>query len=179
MDEMLILVDKDDSVIGAETKLAVHQQGLLHRAFSIFVFNSEGKLLIQQRALGKYHSAGLWANSCCGHPRYGEKTDTAAVRRLGEEMGFNSPLRKVWCFTYYAEVPGDLIEHEYDHVYVGLFNGVPHVNPDEVKEWQWVNIDELFARVEENSEEFTLWFREIISKTNISELNRWWTLASR
>ncbi|MEE4410042.1 MULTISPECIES: isopentenyl-diphosphate Delta-isomerase [unclassified Serratia (in: enterobacteria)] len=179
MEDMLILVDDKDNPIRSEGKLSVHQQGLLHRAFSIFIFDSKGRLLLQQRALGKYHSAGLWTNSCCGHPRWGEATDAAAQRRLQEEMGFCTPLKKVSSFTYHAEVPGNLTEHEFDHIYVGLFEGEPDVNPDEVENSRWIDVIQLLHEIELHPEKFTTWFRLIINSYDTNEITRWEKLASR
>ncbi|QUY50391.1 isopentenyl-diphosphate Delta-isomerase [Serratia plymuthica] len=179
MEEMLILVDKKDNSIGSEGKLSVHQQGLLHRAFSIFIFDSKGQLLLQQRARSKYHSAGLWTNSCCGHPRWGEATQAAAQRRLQEEMGFSTRLRKVSSFTYHAEVPGDLIEHEFDHIFVGLFDGQLQVNPEEVDGWAWIGIRQIADKVATNPDSFTVWFKEIIKNTHSDTLEGWAKIASR
>ncbi|CAI1564612.1 MULTISPECIES: isopentenyl-diphosphate Delta-isomerase [Serratia] len=179
MEEMLILVDKKDNVIGSEGKLSIHQQGLLHRAFSIFIFDSQGKLLLQQRAHGKYHSAGLWTNSCCGHPRWGECTGAAASRRLREEMGFSTRLKRVSSFIYHAEVSGGLIEYEFDHIYIGLFDGNPKVNPDEAADWLWIDIPQLIYKLEWQPERFTVWFRKIIDNVNINELKGWGEIISR
>lgn len=178
MEEMLIIVDHKDNPIRSEGKIAVHQQGLLHRAFSIFIFDSKGRLLLQQRAYGKYHSAGLWTNSCCGHPRWEENTDEAASRRLREEMGFSTRLKKVYSFTYHAKVPGNLIEHEFDHIYVGLFDGYPQVNPDEAADWLWIDISQLNHKLKSQPENFTVWFRTIIKNVNSNELEHWWEIAS-
>ncbi|WP_445496414.1 isopentenyl-diphosphate Delta-isomerase [Photorhabdus sp. SF281] len=137
MDEMLILVDKYHNPIGSAGKMDVHQKGMLHRAFSIFIFHNKGNLLLQKRATTKYHSAGLWTNSCCGHPRVGEALDTAAHRRLGEEMGFDCPLKKVLSFIYHATLPNTLIE--YDHIFIGQFDKELKINSDEVSDYKWVN----------------------------------------
>ncbi|CAI0759506.1 isopentenyl-diphosphate Delta-isomerase [Serratia entomophila] len=179
MEEILILVDNEDNSIGAQEKLFVHQQGLLHRAFSIFIFDSKGRLLLQQRAHGKYHSAGLWTNSCCGHPRWGEDTEAAACRRLKEEMGFSARLKKVSSFTYHAEVPGNLIEHELDHIYVGLFDGYPSVDPDEAADWLWIDIPQLIHKVKTQPECFTVWFGIIMNKVGANELEGWERIALR
>lgn len=179
MDEMLILVDAEDNSVGSQTKTLVHQQGLLHRAFSIFIFNSQGRLLLQQRAYGKYHSAGLWTNTCCGHPRWGEATQAAAQRRLQEEMGFCTEILQVSSFTYRAEVPGDLIEHEFDHIYVGLFNGEPQGHPAEANSWLWVDLQQLTDEMQRNPGEFTVWFRTIMENVDASEIARWAVLVAR
>lgn len=178
MEEMLILVDNEDNSIGSAGKLSVHQQGLLHRAFSIFIFDNKGRLLLQRRALSKYHSAGLWTNSCCGHPRWGEGTQAAACRRLQEEMGFATGLKKVSSFTYHAEVPGNLIEHEFDHIFVGVFDGEPQVNSDEAEDWQWIDIHQLIHQVKLHPENFTAWFKVIINNISVNELEGWRELAS-
>ena len=122
LQEMLILVDAKDRMIGSGEKLMVHEQGLLHRAFSIFVFNNDGRLMLQNRARDKYHSPGLWTNTCCGHPRPGEDTLAAAHRRLLEEMGFDCELKEMKTISYCSDVQNDLIEHEYNHIFVGVFN---------------------------------------------------------
>jgi isopentenyl-diphosphate delta-isomerase len=179
MEDMLILVDSEDNAIGAQGKLSVHQQGLLHRAFSIFIFDSKGRLLLQQRARGKYHSAGLWTNSCCGHPRWGEGTKAAAIRRLQEEMGFSTGLKKVSSFIYHAEVPGNLIEHELDHIYVGLYDGYPKVNPDEADDWLWIDIHQLVQRLRLHPDSFTVWFKAIINNFTINRLENWGEFAFR
>lgn len=178
MEEMLILVDNEDNSIGSAGKLSIHQQGLLHRAFSIFIFDSEGKLLLQRRALSKYHSAGLWTNSCCGHPRWGETTQAAACRRLQEEMGFVTRLKKVSSFTYHAEVPGNLIEYEFDYIFAGLFDGEPEINFDEADDWQWIDITQLIDKVKKHPENFTAWFNLIMKNVSTYELAEWGKLAS-
>lgn len=177
MDEMLILVDADDNSMGSQSKMQIHQQGLLHRAFSIFIFDSQGRLLLQQRAFSKYHSAGLWTNSCCGHPRWGESTQAAAQRRLQEEMGFSSELQPVSSFTYRAEVPGNLIEHEFDHIYVGLFDGEPQAAPEEAHSWLWIDVQPLMDEIKLNPDKFTVWFRTIMNNTAANEFERWAKIA--
>lgn len=159
MTEKVVLVNENDEVLGVEEKLATHLRGALHRAFSIFVFNSTGSLLVQRRTASKYHSAGLWSNTCCGHPRLGESTEAASRRRLFEEMGFDCELQKVFEFVYYAELGDGLFEHEYDHVLVGLFNGIPNPNPQEVDDWRWVELPKLKLELQQNPTHFTHWFR--------------------
>lgn len=178
MEEMLILVDLDDNPIKPAEKLSIHQQGLLHRAFSIFLFDSNGRLLLQQRASSKYHSARLWSNSCCGHPRWGELTEAAAARRLWEEMSIHVELRKVSSFTYKADVPGNLVEFEFDHIYVGLFDGEPQVNPDEADGWRWIYVRQLLLEMSQQPQTFTVWFREVIHRAGMSGLEHWRMLAS-
>lgn len=157
MEEQVIIVDELDRELGIEGKLAAHRSGVLHRAFSIFVRDRTGRILLQQRALGKYHSGGLWSNTCCGHPRPGEPIAEAARRRLGEEMGFACPIERLGTFTYRAELDGGLIEHELDHVFVGLFDGTPVPDPSEVAGWRWVEAGALAADLEESPTRYTAW----------------------
>ncbi|MDX6269806.1 MAG: isopentenyl-diphosphate Delta-isomerase [Acidobacteriota bacterium] len=157
--EQVILVDEHDRELGASEKLAAHSAGRLHRAFSIFVFNSEGQLLLQRRAKAKYHSGGLWSNTCCGHPRPDESTAAAARRRLREEMNFDCELRAAFEFVYRAEFANELIEHEYDHVFVGEFDGAFVADESEVEEWKWMTPGELRRDVRERPEEYTYWLR--------------------
>ncbi|KWO47883.1 isopentenyl-diphosphate delta-isomerase [Burkholderia sp. MSMB1459WGS] len=177
MDETLILVDKNDTPLGFDTKTRIHQNGALHRAFSIFIFDRRDRLLLQRRALRKYHSAGLWSNSCCGHPRYGEELDAAVSRRLREEMGVDCRMNKVSSLTYRAELPGGLIEHEYDHVFAGTLEGEPTANPDEVADWQWIPIDQVVDLVEYRPHDFTVWFREILGRARTKGLAQWRTIS--
>lgn len=162
--EQVILVDEADNQIGVEEKLKAHRDGKLHRAFSIFVFNSEGKLLLQQRALSKYHCGGLWANTCCSHPRPGEGTEIAAHRRLREEMGFDCPLKELFSFTYKAKFDNGLTEHEFDHVLIGKFDGTPKANPEEVESWKWVDIDELRNGIRQNPDKYVYWLKASFEK---------------
>jgi isopentenyl-diphosphate Delta-isomerase len=157
--EEVVLVNENDEAIGVEEKLKSHLLGALHRAFSIFIFNSEGRLLLQKRASTKYHSRGLWSNTCCGHPRPGESTEGASRRRLYEEMGFDCELRKVFDFIYRAELGDGLFEHEYDHVLVGRFDGEPNPCRDEVDDWKWMDLSELKLDVQRNPDAFTYWFK--------------------
>jgi isopentenyl-diphosphate delta-isomerase len=158
----ITLVDKDDNVSGYEEKLLVHQKGLLHRAFSILIFNKKGEMLIHQRALSKYHSPGLWTNACCGHPNKGETVLDAAHRRLGEEMGFDSPLHYQFKFHYQAELENGLIENEIDHVYFGEYNDTFIVNPNEVEDFKWVVTSQIKEETKSTPENFTVWFRKIM-----------------
>jgi isopentenyl-diphosphate delta-isomerase len=160
--EYVVLVDERDRTVGSEEKLRAHHDGRLHRAFSIFVFNSRQELLLQRRAPSKYHSRGLWSNTCCGHPRPGEETDAAARRRLGEEMGFACDLRESFSFQYRAELDDRIVEHEIDHVFIGSFSGEPDPNPNEVAEFQWLSLDELRGAIEARPEAFTYWLREAL-----------------
>lgn len=164
MAEQVILVDENDNEIGLMEKMEAHRKGLLHRAFSVFVMNSDGKLMIHQRALHKYHSGGLWTNTCCSHPRKGEKVEDAAHRRLMEEMGFDCPIEKKFDFIYKSELDQGLTEHEFDHLFIGHYNDEPNINPDEVADWKWVNIDELRQDIEANPEIYTEWFKIIFDR---------------
>lgn len=178
-EERLTLVDEYDFPIGFGNKLQVHQDGTLHRAFSIFVFDSHGHLLLQQRAADKYHSGGLWTNTCCGHPRHGENTDVAAHRRLREEMGFDCVLQKVTTITYKARVSNNLVEHEYDHVFIGLFNGAPAPNPDEASDWRWIETPTLLEMIETQPDVFTVWFKTILNEADDGCLELWKMLAQK
>ena len=157
-EEKLVLVDKNDNQIGLMPKMEAHQKGILHRAFSIFIFNSENQILLQKRSSNKYHSGGLWTNTCCSHPRDGENIIDAGIRRLSEEMGINAELKQAFNFTYRAELKNGLIEHEYDHVLIGEFNGSPILNKDEAEDWKWVSIEEVRKDIKENETDYTVWF---------------------
>jgi isopentenyl-diphosphate delta-isomerase len=158
MIETVVLVDEADAALGEGEKLDVHRTGTLHRAFSVFAFNARGELLLQRRALSKYHSGGLWANTCCGHPRPGEATAEAARRRLGEELGIGcGELRPAGTLRYRAEI-ADLVENEFDHLLVTDVDERPVPDPDEVVEWRFIAPDELDAWIAERPEDFTAWF---------------------
>jgi len=159
MEEKVILVDNNDQQIGLMNKMEAHEKALLHRAFSVFVFNKNGALLIQQRAHTKYHSAGEWANTCCSHQRDGEKTIDAAHRRLMEEMGFDVPLNEVFSFTYKKAFGNGLTEHEFDHVLFGEFEGEPEMNPEEVADWKYISIADLNTEISNHPEQFTVWLQ--------------------
>lgn len=154
----VILVDESDMPVGREEKLAAHRTGVLHRAFSVFLFDGHGRWLLQQRHPDKYHSGGLWTNTCCSHPQPEEQTAEAARDRLKMEMGIETPLTPVFQFRYRAAFENDLIEHELDHVFVGEFNGVPAPNPAEVSDWRWVCTAELLQEMADFPERFTYWF---------------------
>jgi isopentenyl-diphosphate Delta-isomerase len=158
--EEVILVDESDNAIGTCEKLLAHQDGgKLHRAFSVFIFHPDGRLMLQQRAKTKYHFGGLWTNTCCSHPHTGEVTLAAAIRRLQEEMGFVVDLTEKTVFTYKALDPQTgLTEHEIDHVFVGVFSGEPTLNLDEVAAWRWVKITDLEMDLLENPHVYTPWF---------------------
>ena len=173
MNDDLILVDKDDNIVGYADKLHVHKEGLLHRAFSLFVMNQHNELMLQKRAAGKYHSAGLWANTCCSHPLKGEDQKEAIHNRIMFEMGFDCDLSELFRFTYYAELDHDMIEYELDRVYIGNYEGEPRPNPDEVSDWQWMNIEALKKDLEENPKQYVYWlkeaFDEFYEKVNVAE----------
>ena len=166
MNEQLILVDENDNEIGAMEKLAAHQNGgELHRAFSIFIFNDAGEMLLQQRANTKYHFGGLWTNACCSHPRPGEKTEDAAARRLCEEFGFGTPLKKLFSFSYQAhDQNSGLTEWGLDHVFIGTWSGTPQPNAEEIQNWQWVKVAELRADIARSPHHYTPWFRIVLER---------------
>jgi isopentenyl-diphosphate delta-isomerase len=173
MDELLILVDRHARKKDIATKLQAHQQGHLQRALSVFIFDPDGRLLLQQRALGKYHSAGLWSNTCCGHPRPGERALAASKRRLHEKMGIRCPLHKVFTLLYREPVSNQLIEHEYGHVYAGIWQGNPVPNPEEANDWQWQPLSGLAARIDAAPQTFTIWFRRVVETCGLTGLSAW------
>jgi isopentenyl-diphosphate Delta-isomerase len=160
LEEQVILVDISDRQIGVAEKLQAHRDGLLHRAFSIFVLNSQEQLLLQKRAGHKYHSSGLWTNTCCSHPRPNESTLLAAHRRLQEEMGFDCELQEIFSFVYQAELDHDLTEYEFDHVLVGYSDRTPMLNPEEAEDWKWIDLATLQTDIQENPEIYTYWLRD-------------------
>jgi isopentenyl-diphosphate Delta-isomerase len=157
--DQVILVDVNDVQVGVEDKLRAHREGKLHRAFSVFVVNAHGEMLLQRRALDKYHSGGLWSNTCCSHPRPGETTAAAAHRRLREEMGFDCTLSPLYRFVYRAELDGGMIEHECDTVLIGVHNDDPAPDPVEVSDWRWISPVDLAQELAEHPDRFTFWFR--------------------
>ena len=156
--EQVVLLDKNNNKIGIGEKIRVHEQGKLHMAFSIFIFNSKGELLLQKRSKNKYHSGGLWSNTCCSHPRPGENIEGAAHRRLKEEMGFDCELEKVFSFNYNIQL-GNLFENEFDCVFIGKFNGSPVINSEEAEDWKWISMDELKKELEKNPWDYSYWFK--------------------
>ncbi len=168
--EQVILVDERDRELGISEKLEAHRAGALHRAFSIFVFDGDRRLLLQQRARTKYHSGGLWSNTCCGHPRPGEETMVAAHRRLREEMNFDCELRAAFSFLYRAELAGQLVEHEYDHVFVGAFDDVPAPDATEVADWRWVSMAELRRELRAHPDAYSYWLRFALATTEWQRL---------
>ncbi|MEM9857401.1 MAG: isopentenyl-diphosphate Delta-isomerase [Bacteroidota bacterium] len=162
--EQVVLVDDKDEVLGTMEKLEAHEKGMLHRAFSVMVFNSKGELMLQKRAAHKYHSGGLWTNTCCSHPRPNESTEIAARRRLLEEMGIDASPEFKYKFIYRAELDRNLIEYEYDHVFTAVFDGAPELNTDEAEDWRFVPISKLRQDIAENPSNYTEWFKIIMDK---------------
>lgn len=160
--EKVILVNSRDESIGEMEKLEAHEKGLLHRAFSVILFNNKGEMLLQKRADGKYHSAGLWTNTCCSHPRPGEKAEEAAKRRLKEEMDIEAAPEFLYKFIYKTKLDHGLIEHEYDYVFVGTYDGEPTPNPSEVSDWKYVPLETLNKDIANNPHDYTVWFRIIM-----------------
>ncbi|SDI00516.1 isopentenyl-diphosphate Delta-isomerase [Winogradskyella thalassocola] len=164
IEEQVILVDENDNKIGLMPKLEAHEKALLHRAFSVFIFNDKNELMLQRRAMHKYHTPGLWTNTCCSHQRDGESNLEAGRRRLQEEMGFVTDLEEKTSFIYKAPFDNGLTEHEYDHVMVGYFNDDPNINPDEVESWKWMSLEAVKADIAENPQLYTAWFKIIFEK---------------
>jgi isopentenyl-diphosphate delta-isomerase len=169
-EEHVILVNEKDQEIGLMPKLEAHQKAVLHRAFSVFIFNSENELMLQQRASNKYHSPNLWTNTCCSHQRSGESNIQAGTRRLYEEMGFTTPLNEITSFIYKAPFDNGLTEHELDHVMVGYYNEDPVINSDEVEDWKWMKIEDVKNDISLNPDLYTAWFK-IIFKNFYNHLN--------
>ena len=164
MEEQVILVNEKDEPIGLMGKMEAHEKGLLHRAFSVFVFNSKQEVLLQQRAACKYHSPNLWTNTCCSHPRAGETNQQAGERRLQEEMGLQVPLQEVFSFIYKAPFDNGLTEHEYDHVLIGYSDAQPQINPEEVASWQWLSLEAIKEDILQAPERYTAWFKIIFEE---------------
>lgn len=163
VEDEVILVDERDRQLGTAPKLAAHRTGALHRAVSVFITDGHGDVLLQQRAAGKYHSPGLWSNTCCGHPRPGEDVRAAGSRRLLEEMGIVCELEAAGQFQYRADFGDGLSEHEIDHVYVGRWHARPHPDPQEVGAWRWVQVADLEAELEANPGAFTAWVKQALA----------------
>jgi len=157
--EEVILVNENDEFVGVEEKIKTHFIGALHRAFSIFILNTNDELLLQRRTRTKYHSGGLWSNTCCGHPRPGESLEDASHRRLREEMGFDCEMKEIFKFMYWVKLDTSLFEHEYDHVFLGRFDGDPLPDISEAEDWKWMALETLQTDVRENSEQYTYWLR--------------------
>ncbi|PRD48497.1 isopentenyl-diphosphate Delta-isomerase [Sphingobacterium haloxyli] len=164
----VVLVDIEDNAIGEMEKLLAHQQGELHRAFSVFIFNDEGALLLQKRAAHKYHGGGLWTNTCCSHPQWSEDITMSAMERLDYEMGIKCDLKLVYSFIYNEPVENNLIEHELDYVFIGQTNQNPVLNKNEASDYKWMKTTEILSDINENPSHYTVWFRqafpELLSK---------------
>jgi isopentenyl-diphosphate delta-isomerase len=167
--EQVILVDENDKPVGVAEKMEAHEKGLLHRAFSVFIFNSSGEMLLQQRALNKYHSPGLWSNACCSHPQPGEETRVAAQRRLKEELEFTTPLKKIFDFIYKAAFDNKLTEYEFDHVFAGVYDDQIDFNKEEVMEVCYKDVKEIRHSLQTHPEKYTVWFHLAFPK-----LEHWW-----
>lgn len=163
-EELVILVDENDQQVGLMPKMEAHEKALLHRAFSVFVFNENKELMLQRRALHKYHSPGLWTNTCCSHQREGESNIAAGKRRLREEMGFVTELEESISFIYKAPFDNGLTEHEFDHILLGNYEGLPNLNPDEVSEWKWMSLEDIKLDMISNPDVYTEWFKIIFDK---------------
>jgi len=155
----VLLVNEKDEPLGTMEKMEAHQKGLLHRAFSVFIFNDQGEMLLQRRSLKKYHSGGCWTNACCSHPYPDEDILHAAKRRTKEELGINIELKKAFVFTYKAALDSGLTEHEIDHVFVGTYNGPIHPNKEEVGDYAYLDIDYLQVHIEKHPDQYTIWFK--------------------
>lgn len=166
----VVLVDESDNAIAVMEKLIAHEQGWLHRAFSVFIFNGKGELLLQQRAGHKYHGASLWTNTCCSHPQWGENVALSAEERLNYEMGLKCDLKLIYSFIYNERVENNLTEHELDYVFVGYSDQSPVLNRDEAQDYKWMNADEIILDIKNNPSHYTVWFKqafpELLSKIN-------------
>lgn len=169
MEQQVVLVNEKDEMTGVAGKMEAHQKGLLHRAFSVFVFKSTGEMLLQRRAIGKYHSGGLWTNACCSHPAPGEKPGETAEKRLKEEMGFTIPVSKCFDFVYKADFENGLTEYEFDHVYVGEYDGPINYNKEEVMDFCFKNMDDIRRSLKTQSQAYTVWFR-----LAFPGIEKWW-----
>jgi len=165
MEENVILVDEQDNQLCLMPKMQAHEKAVLHRAFSVFIFNDKGELMLQQRAAHKYHSPLLWTNTCCSHQRDGESNIEAGKRRLIEEMGFKTNLKEIFSFVYKAQFDNGLTEHELDHVMIGNFNGVPKINPDEVASYKWMTLEAVKKDIELQPNIYTAWFKIIFKES--------------
>ena len=163
-EEQVILVNEQDQEIGLMSKMEAHEKAVLHRAFSVFIFNSKNQLMLQQRASHKYHSPNLWTNTCCSHQRHGESNIEAGKRRLFEEMGFVTELEEKTSFIYKAPFENGLTEHELDHIMVGYFDDAPNLNQEEVKDWKWMSLEAIKNDITINPCSYTAWFKIIFDK---------------
>ena len=164
IEEQVILVNENDEQIGLMAKLEAHEKAVLHRAFSVFIFNTENELMLQKRAAHKYHSPNLWTNTCCSHQRDGETNIEAGTRRLQDEMGFVSDLEESISFIYKAPFDNGLTEHEFDHVMIGYYNDEPKINFDEVSDWKWMSLEDVKVDIAMHPELYTEWFKIIFDK---------------
>jgi isopentenyl-diphosphate delta-isomerase len=171
IEEQVLLVNEHDEPVGTMGKLEAHQLGALHRAFSVFLFDDQGRLLVQKRAAGKYHSAGLWTNTCCSHPRPQETVADAARRRLVEEMGIDTPVEHRFSFLYKADLDNGLMEHELDHVFFGSWNGPAEPHPEEADDWKYMKPEELEQDLHRHPERYTVWLRTCWDQVR-AQLNR-------
>ena len=163
-EEQVILVNENDEQIGLMPKMEAHEKAILHRAFSVFIFNSNNELMLQQRAAHKYHSPLLWTNTCCSHQRDGETNIEAGTRRLQEEMGFTTSLKETTSFIYKAPFDNGLTEHELDHIMIGYYEQAPVINPDEVEDWKWMPLENVRTDIAAQPELYTVWFKIIFEK---------------
>ncbi|NJM80036.1 MAG: isopentenyl-diphosphate Delta-isomerase [Flavobacterium sp.] len=163
-EEKVILVDTNDEPVGLMNKMAAHEQGILHRAFSVFILNAKNEVMLQQRAAQKYHSPLLWTNTCCSHQRAGESNIQAGKRRLEEEMGFVTDIKELFHFIYKAPFDNGLTEHELDHVMIGRYEGEPNINKEEVEAWKWMNIEAIKEDMNVNPKLYTVWFKIIFDE---------------
>lgn len=160
--EIIIQVDEKDREIGPIEKMEAHRKAVLHRAFSILVFNSKNELLLHKRASNKYHSPNLWTNTCCSHPRFNETLENAIYRRLQEEMGFSCELKEIFNFIYKIELEDGLFEHEFDHVFIGYYDDVVKPNPEEVSDYKLMTLDAIEEDVNNNPDDYTFWFKTLL-----------------
>lgn len=169
--EEVILVNEQDEAIGTMEKIEAHQKGVLHRAFSIVLFNSKGELLLQKRATGKYHSGGLWTNTCCSHPLPGEEMSEAAARKLMQEMGIRTPLTFSHKFLYQTSLDNGLTEHEYDHVFIGHYDNSPSLNAKEAEDWKFSSLKDIQLDIQLHPHSYTYWFRLMLSHPELKNLS--------
>ncbi|WP_127846286.1 isopentenyl-diphosphate Delta-isomerase [Psychroflexus aestuariivivens] len=163
-EKYVILVDEYDNELGTMEKIEAHEKAKLHRAFSVFIYNDKNELMLQQRALTKYHTPGLWTNTCCSHQKLNESNIQAGKRRLYEEMGFSTDLEETISFIYKAPFENGLTEHEYDYILIGRYNDEPKINPEEVNDWKWISLEDLELDIQKYPERYTEWFKIIFKK---------------
>jgi len=175
MEEEVILVDEQDQPLGTMEKIRAHEKGLLHRAFSVFIFNEKGEMLLQQRSINKYHSAGLWTNACCSHPKPGEDVQRAAQRRLHEELGFVTSIEEIFDFIYKSSFENGLTEYEFDHVFIGIYDDMIEPDKKEVNDFCFKSLDEIKSSLQSNPDQYTSWFHIAFPMVEqwISERSEW------